>query len=218
MAKAKQQTTRERLIDAAHRLAQCKGFDRTSVADVMTEAGVGKGTFFYHFPSKDSLGLAVLEKDRADFMQMIDDCLDAPTPREGLERFFAAAFRKHESTGFTGGCIWGNTALEMSDANPEYTALVAEVFAQWTAKIAANIQEGQDCGEVRADIPAENIARCVVAVIEGAIMMSRLTKQGGPLKTCLKTLRTGLAVNDQTSGGSRTKETGNEANQKKKEE
>lgn len=191
------ETTRERLIDATHELARWKGFARTSVADVMKAADVGKGSFFHHFPNKDSLGLAVLERNRASFMQMIDDCLNAPTPLEGLDKFFDAALRTHRDTGFTGGCLWGNTALEMSDSNQAFTRLVSEVFEEWTTKLAATIRAGQEEGQIRADTPGDEIARTVVATIEGGIMMSRLTKQETPLKTCLQTLRTWLSVDDE---------------------
>jgi len=186
------QATRERLIAVTHELVRRKGFDRTSVADVMAAAGVGKGSFYYHFSDKDSLGLAVLEQDRVGFMAVVDECLDAPTPLSGLERFFAMALEKHRATGFVGGCLWGNTALEMSDSNPVFASLVAELFDEWTAKIEATIRAGQEHGQIRSDLPAPELARSVVAIIEGGTMLSRLKKQEAPLRGCLTTLRTML--------------------------
>lgn len=183
------QTTRERLIDVTSELACRRGFDRTSVSDVMEATGIGKGSFYYHFPDKDSLGLAVLEQDRVAFMAGLDACLDAPTPLEGLERFFTRALEKHRANGFVGGCLWGNTALEMSDSNPAFTECVKAVFAEWTAKITATVRAGQEQGQIRPDLPASEMARSVVAVIEGGIMLSRLTKTEEPLKECLRTLR-----------------------------
>jgi TetR/AcrR family transcriptional repressor of nem operon len=197
------QTTRDRLIDAAYELARRKGFDRTSIAEVMEAADVGKGSLYHHFPDKDTLGLAVLERDREVFMAMIDDCLAASTPLEGLDCFFATALEKHRDAGFVGGCLWGNTALEMSDSNPAFARLVTEVFDEWIGKLADTIRAGQDCGVIRADFTAADLARSVVAGIEGGIMLSRLAKDEAPLRACLVSLRallTGTECRSPASG------------------
>lgn len=181
--------TRERLIDAAHRLALRKGFDRTSVSEVIADAGVQRGSLYHYFPGKDDLGLAVLERDRVAFMRMLDSTLSRPgDPAEVLKVFFNAALKKHRDTGFVGGCLWGNTALEMSDTNPAYAKLVTEVFDAWISKLGSVIQRGQAEGVYRTDVEADDLARLVVAGIEGGIMMARLTKSPRPLKTCLVTM------------------------------
>ncbi len=181
--------TRERLIDAAYRLALRKGFDRTSVTELISEAGVQRGSLYHFFPGKGDLGLAVLERDRAAFMAMLDSTLSRPgDPAKMLKGFFNAAIKMHRDTGFVGGCLWGNTALEMSDTNPAYAKLVGEVFKEWLARVEAVIGRGQDKGEFRTDVTAGDLARLVVAGIEGGIMMSRLTKSPRPFKTCLDAL------------------------------
>lgn len=183
-------TTRERLIESARELARRRGFDRTSVADVLEHSGVGKGSFFYYFPSKEALGLAVLERDREEFMTMLDECLGgAGDALERLECFFEAALKLHRGTGFVGGCLWGNTALEMSDTNSTFADVVAKVFDEWTQKLAAVIRAGQVAGEIRGDCLADDLARSVVATIEGGIMLSRLQKDEAPLKGCLDMAR-----------------------------
>jgi TetR/AcrR family transcriptional repressor of nem operon len=187
--------TRERLIDAAYRLSRRKGFDRTSVSEVIAEAGVQRGSLYHYFPGKEDLGLAVLERDRSEFMAMLDSTLSlSGHPASKLQAFFDAALKKHRESGFVGGCLWGNTALEMSDTNPAYAQLVAEVFDAWLAKTEAVIRRGQEEGEFRADLKAGDLARLVVAGIEGGIMMSRLTKSPRPFKTCLATLMRSLRV------------------------
>lgn len=193
-------TTRDRLLDETARLVERQGFGPTSVNDVLQAAGVKKGTLYYHFPGKDELGLAVLERARDDFLAFLDLALAAPTPMEALERFFEAALQKHRKTGFVGGCLWGNTALEMSDSSPVFSAFVGKVFEEWFCRIERVIHSGQEAGQVRADLPAGELARLVVAGIEGGIMMSRLTKQESPLKTCLASLR--VLLTPESHGGS----------------
>ncbi len=183
--------TRDRLIDAARRLALRKGFDRTSVSELIAEAGVQRGSLYHYFPGKGDLGLAVLERDRVGFMTMLDSTLSRPgSPAKVLKGFFNAALKMHRDTGFVGGCLWGNTALEMSDTNPAYAKLVGEVFKTWLSRVEAVIGRGQDEGEFRTDVTAGDLARLVVAGIEGGIMMSRLTKSPRPFKICLDSLQT----------------------------
>ena len=181
----KGQATRERLIDAAYELAIRKGFDRTSIGEILDASGVKKGNFFHHFSDKESLGLAVLERDRTQMLGMIAAALQESRPLDSIGRFFKLAVQKHTAAGFVGGCLWGNTALEMSDSNPAFTTYVAEVFAAWTAKTESVIRAGQKTGEIRRDIPAAALARSVIAAVEGGIMQSRLSKKPTEMKSCL---------------------------------
>lgn len=182
--------TRERLIDTAYRLASVKGFDRVSTADILEAAGVRRGSLYYFFPGKDALGLAVLERDRADFMAMLDQTLGADgAPEIALDRFFKAALRKHHATGFVGGCLWGNTALEMSDTNPAFAKVVSDVFDEWIARLTKVMRAGQTTGAFRADHKPADLARMIVATVEGGIMMARLFKKASPMKACLETAK-----------------------------
>lgn len=158
----------------------------------MTAAGIKKGTLYYHFPGKDDLGLAVLERAKARFLATLDEVLTAPTPAEGLRQFFEFALEKHRSRRFVGGCLFGNTALEMSDANGRYADSASQLFRAWTGRLAPLIRAGQEAGQFRADIPAESLAQVIVSTVEGGIMMSRLQKEEGPLKACLDGLKTFL--------------------------
>ena len=53
--------TRGKILEAAYRLFSERGYDVSSVAEICTSAGVSKGAFYYHFPSKQALFIALLE-------------------------------------------------------------------------------------------------------------------------------------------------------------
>ena len=189
---ADKQNTRERLIDEMARLVQTKGFNSTSINDVIQAVGIKKGTLYYYFSGKEELGLAVLEKDQEAFLSFLDKNLSDKDPVKSLERFFEAAFKKHKNYGFVGGCLWGNTALEMSDTNPVYKKVVEKVFAEWIVRVESVIRRGQDTGQIRTDRSAGELAHLVVAGIEGGIMISRITKKDYPFKSCLDSIKTML--------------------------
>lgn len=57
--------TKEKLLDIAERSVLTKGFDATSIEEIVAEAGISKGGFFYHFPDKNTLARALLERSIA---------------------------------------------------------------------------------------------------------------------------------------------------------
>ena len=56
------QETRANILNAAQSLFAQNGYDATGVADICQEAGVSKGSFYYHFPSKQALFLELLDE------------------------------------------------------------------------------------------------------------------------------------------------------------
>src|SRR5918998_2874739 len=65
--------TRERILDAAQSLVLQRGFAGTSVDAVLAAASVTKGGFFHHFPSKQALGLALVERYAVVDLQALED-------------------------------------------------------------------------------------------------------------------------------------------------
>jgi AcrR family transcriptional regulator len=82
---------RGELIDAAQQAFFSKGYDATTVADIMALAGVSKGGFYHHFTSKEELLDAVIERLTATVIANGADILDDPalTALEKLNGFFA---------------------------------------------------------------------------------------------------------------------------------
>lgn len=192
----KGEQTRGRILSRAAELVVRRGFGATSVNDLVEATGVNRGSLYFHFPGKDDLGVAVLERAKERFLSFVRDSLAGSTPGERLDNFLRAALKAHSSTGFVGGCLWGNTALEMSDTdgNGRYVEVVREVFEAWSGMIQEVIAEAQSCGQVRKDVPAGVLARQVIATIEGGIMQSRLIHDPAPMRECLKALRVTLEL------------------------
>jgi AcrR family transcriptional regulator len=53
--------TRDKLIGVSVELIMLKGFNNTGIAEILSKAGVPKGSFYYYFKSKEDLGLAVID-------------------------------------------------------------------------------------------------------------------------------------------------------------
>jgi TetR/AcrR family transcriptional regulator, transcriptional repressor for nem operon len=190
----KGELTREKITRTATELFCRQGFAATSISDLLEACDITKGSLYFHFPGKDDVALAVLEQAEAEFMLFLDNSLAGTSPGAGLDNFFHRALELHRDKGFVGGCLFGNVALEASDSNELYAERVAQVFARWQGKVRTVIAAAQKAGQLRTDLSAETLALLVVSTIEGGIMLSRLRKEEEPLKSCLDSLRTLLAL------------------------
>jgi TetR/AcrR family transcriptional repressor of nem operon len=74
-----------------------------------------------------------------------------------------------------GGCPLLNTTVEADDTHPELRKNAATAFRGWMTSIVTVIEKGIAAGEFRAGINAEQTALTLIAMIEGAVMVSQLT-------------------------------------------
>jgi len=109
---------RERILEAAGRLFLRDGFRAVGVDTIIAEAGVAKMTLYAHFPSKDDLIVAYLERANEQFWEWLDGAsagVDAPSAR--LVATFDAVGKLANSPQCL-GCTFQGTAAEFPD--PEH--------------------------------------------------------------------------------------------------
>lgn len=186
---SKGEATREKILETAAELIHRKGFGATSINDLLGATGLKKGSLYFHFSGKDALGLAILEKARDGFLTFLDASLSGATPGEQLDSFLSKVMKTHKRTGFVGGCIFGNTALEMGDTESGFAGFIEKVFEEWVGRLRTVVAAAQDSGEVRSDLSADVLAGHMVAAIEGGIMLARLKKDEKPLRDALTAIR-----------------------------
>jgi TetR/AcrR family transcriptional repressor of nem operon len=187
--KTKGEIARERILEVARELFNTKGFNATTISDLVAATGMQKGSLYFHFSGKDAIAREVLSEATAEFMDFLSKALGGANPGACIDNFFQCALEKHLGNGFVGGCIFGNTALEMSDSDPEFAGAIDRVFDEWISRVALAVTGAQKNGQIRTDIDSEALARHIIATIEGGIMMSRLKKDERPMKECLDSLR-----------------------------
>ncbi len=190
--------TRERILTGATEILHRQGFSRTSIHDLIRETGVKKGNLYHYFSSKEEMGLEVLTRARDDFFRFLDQSLQGDAPSIRLANHFAAIIRYHESRNLIGGCIFGNTAIEMSDRNQTYRAIIHGVFEEWRRRIRVVLENAVRSGEARKDLDPDAMARHIVATVEGGIMVARASGNPADLKACLAVLAGILGIGVKT--------------------
>ena len=181
----KGEETRARVLDSAMAIVNRKGLRNTSMQDIIDETGVKKGNLYFHFSGKDDLGRSLVREAADRYFEYLSKSIKSRDPLGKIRDILEAVFRFHRRTGFVGGCIFGNTALEMSDTDGEYAALIMEVFDRWVRILAGLLREAGKAGALPAGIRPEPMARHIVSAMEGSIMMARLYKREDPIVECI---------------------------------
>lgn len=194
---AKGEITRNRVVQGVLALIHEQGYKSTSISDIIRVTGVKKGNLYFHFPSKEAIGLAVLEEVGVESAAFLEKSLKGETPMSKIANYLDAVFVRHKNREFIGGCMIGNTAIEMSDSNPLFAAKVAQIFTHWKVSIAHILYQAQVVGELENSMTSEKLAHHMVAVIEGGIMMAKVTKDEKDLKICLDSLRLILGLKNR---------------------
>jgi TetR/AcrR family transcriptional repressor of nem operon len=201
---AKGERTRRRIVGHATELIYSKGYSKTTIDDVIKAAGVTKGSFYFHFSSKEELGEAVIENAASFIHDRFAKVLqreDLP-PRERLKAMLGQMKNLVEAAGCSRGCIIGNLALETSRSHPAFRRKIAEVFRSWSALIAFELEKMKKAGDLPPDFDSRAYADFTLAALEGGIMLSKVTQDPGPMRNCMDTVIRQL---DEISGRWTTK-------------
>ena len=175
--------TKERITRAATRLIHTRGYKNTSLDDIFAESGVNKGSFYFHFAGKDELVNAAIDRFFGGIERRLAPLFNGPgTSLAKLSAYMDGLAWLMERSGCTGGCLLGNLTLEVSDWHGELRDHLSACFDRLKGLLVQVIAEGQRSGEIRSDRSADQLATFVLALVEGALMLSRVTKDIEPLR------------------------------------
>ena len=181
--------TRDRLIDSARYLFWERGFAGTSMADLLSHAGVNSGSFYHFFESKEALLRAVLQEYLRALGPMVVEPAFAKTD-EPVARIFAilAGYRERIlRTDCKYGCPLGRLALEIDPENRPAHKLIAENFQNWIGVVRECIEQIKE--RLPRNIDSEALSTYVLAVMEGGVMLSRSYGSVEPFDQAVKQLR-----------------------------
>ena len=197
--------TKQRLIETASDLFLGKGYGAVGTAEICSGAGVNKGTFYHFFPSKSLLLIAAIEHYSASFKDKFEQIAQTSAePGDKLVALFdvpAEANRVwREMNGFAQGCLLGNVIVELGATNDDVRQTAQEALRQWEQPILPIVAEFA-AAEGLASLDTAKGARCVVAMLQGGLLMAKLNNDPGEISAlapaALGALRS-LALNPKT--------------------
>ncbi|MBV9992979.1 MAG: TetR/AcrR family transcriptional regulator [Alphaproteobacteria bacterium] len=165
--------TKTRLVMTAMRLFSEKGYESTSVSDILKAAGANSGSLYYFFQTKQDLLLEVLRRYRDGIGPMLLgpawEGIDDP-----IARVFALLARYRLA--LTGsdcvyGCPIGNLALELHEPDPPVRELLSVNFDGWVDAIERCYRDAGP--RLPAELDRRGLAVFTLTTMEGGVMQAR---------------------------------------------
>lgn len=171
--------TRKSIMDTAEALIMEQGYSATSIDQILTRAGITKGTFFYHFPTKIDLAHALAERyARRDLRQLADKMQAAEAATDGpalqlllfLEQFAEVADAWTEPYP---GCLFASFCYEAGLIEERTMTVMRSSILTWRNQIADKLRAAAVSNPPRLPFDADSLADAVTVVFEGAFILSR---------------------------------------------
>lgn len=162
------------VLDRAMEAFWARGYEATSISDLVAATGINRGSLYAGFTDKRSLFLRVLEHyDRRHRRDFLAAAARRHAPREAI----LAAFRQVVDSAGAGrdrkGCLLVNTALELAPHDREIERIVKASLDEVEAFFASMIEAGQRDGSIAAGIAARRTAQLLFSLFLGLRVITR---------------------------------------------
>ena len=163
--------TAARVLDAAERLVQVRGFNGFSYADIAAELHITKASLHYHFATKADLGEALITRYAARFFAALDaadtDGTSAPAKLSAYAKLYADVLSQQRM------CLCGMLAAEYPTLPGPMQSAVLEFFDHNETWLQAVLEQGRSEGSLEFTGAARDTARMIISGLEGAMLVTR---------------------------------------------
>jgi TetR/AcrR family transcriptional regulator, transcriptional repressor for nem operon len=172
----KSEQTRAFIIEKTAPIFNKKGYAGTSLSDITGATSLTKGSIYGNFANKDEVALAAFDYNLRRVNSIVNQ--EMAKYKSAKEKLLVYGKVYNGYTGYpfpVGGCPILNTATDSDDTHPELKKKVLAAISSWKSTLVTILETGIKAKEFRATINAEKTALTMIALIEGAIMISNVT-------------------------------------------
>ena len=163
--------TGDRILDVAERLAQSRGFNGFSYADVADELDLTKAALHYHFAGKAELGIALITRYAERFMAALTTIDALHDPRAELDAYAQVYLRVLDDQRM---CLCGMLAAEYQTLPELMQDAVIAFFDDNERWLAAVLDDGRAQKKLTFTGTSQATARTIVGALEGAMLVARV--------------------------------------------
>jgi TetR/AcrR family transcriptional repressor of nem operon len=179
---SKGELTRREIVKKAAPLFNRKGYEGTSLSDLMQATGLQKGGIYRHFPSKQQLAGEAFDYSWEKAVSgRLEGVSEVPNSVLRLKKMIDNFVEKREGL-VPGGCPLMNTAVESDDGNALLRARAKKALQSWTARLSKITAEGIARREINPRTKPLELAQLIIGSLEGALLLSRLQDTCAPLR------------------------------------
>ncbi len=180
------------LLEKGMELLWSKGYNATSVNDIVLAAGVPKGSFYFYFDSKEDFAVRAIDKYFSEVVTPAFDILDDRNtrPKERLLAFYEYRVKVlKEEMDCKMGCLASNLGNEMAEHSEVIRKKIAEKEHGVYHKIIDVIREAQSAGEISSSINATDLATFMEDAGKGAMITMKEQNSAYPIDNVLNMIR-----------------------------
>jgi len=176
----KGEQTREHILATAESIILQRGYAGTSIEDIISQAGITKGGFFYHFDGKKDLARHLMHRylaqDETFFKSLIEraETLSEDPLQRLLIFLMLLAEAMADLPGSHPGCLVASFTYESQQFDDDIKALNAEGVLSWRRIFMQLFERAREKYPLKVDRPLEEIADLLSSVIEGGIIMGKV--------------------------------------------
>ncbi|RZK27533.1 MAG: TetR/AcrR family transcriptional regulator, partial [Hymenobacter sp.] len=169
-----------------------KGYEATSLTDLLTATGLSKSSLYATFGSKRDLFLAAFDAYRQARARDGHRLLQQQPARPAIESFFHSLFADVDAVEPALGCMSINQAVELAPHDPEVRQRVVQDLHLIEQALAHAVERGQQAGTLTSPRPARDLAKLLVLAFPGLQVMARAGYARQELEEALQLLLTNL--------------------------
>ena len=183
----KAEKTKQYIIEKTAPIFNRKGFAGTSMNDIIEATGLTKGSIYGNFDSKDDVALAAFDYNFGAVSSMIRIRMAAKPHSVDKLKVYLTVFSDFVNLPLLhGGCPVLNTAIESDDTHGQLRAKAVGAIENWYKNIEDVIKHGVDMGQIKQGTNAKDFAGAFIALIEGGMMLAKVTGKMHGLKAAVK--------------------------------
>ncbi|WP_193162087.1 TetR/AcrR family transcriptional regulator [Microbulbifer hainanensis] len=187
--------TRQHLLDTGHRVISGKGFCGVGLSEILTTAGVPKGSFYHYFKSKEQFGQALLEDYFRKYLADMDRLFtpgDKPAA-EQLMTYWKEWLRTYSAGCNEQKCLVVKLSAEVADLSEPMRITLRDGTDRIIARVARCIENGRADGSLPPQLDPEQTANMLYQLWLGASLLTKLHRTGAPLEQAMAITRATLA-------------------------
>jgi TetR/AcrR family transcriptional repressor of nem operon len=194
------QFDRDEVLDRAMAAFWTRGYEATSIDDLVEATGIGRGSLYGTFGDKRQLFLAALDHYwNTVGMEMFAELSD-PDARHAIERMFDALIRRASNPKFPRGCLFTNTSLECPTCGDEIARKIAENMGQQETAIYQVLRKAQADGTLSQTQDARALARFFLGVAWGINAVNKSVADPGVFRDMVRVAMTAWDTPDAAQG------------------
>ena len=170
--------TREKILMAMFSDVHLNGFQGLRADKVITELGVTKGALYHYFPTKQSIGLSIIDEMIEPMYLTFYNELDVwqHNPIDKLQQHLSWLKSKTDDKAACLGCPLNNLVQEMSPVDEQFRLKLDRIVSTMHQSISKALRKGQAKNFVKTDFDCDSMAWFFLSAVEGASSMSKVTK------------------------------------------